>query len=96
MSALLEVNHLNAFYGASHVLQDISLVIEQGKIICLLGRNGMGKSTTLKGIMGLVKPKSGTIQFKGQQIAGLPPIRFPGEGSATYRRSGRCSRRCRC
>jgi len=73
MSALLEVSHLNAFYGASHVLQDISLAVEKGKIICLLGRNGMGKSTTLKSIMGLVRPKAGTIHFKGQQIAGMPP-----------------------
>jgi branched-chain amino acid transport system ATP-binding protein len=69
---LLEVNKLNTFYGASHVLQGISLSVDQGKIVSLLGRNGMGKSTTLKSIMGLVKPRSGVIQFKGKDIAGHP------------------------
>jgi branched-chain amino acid transport system ATP-binding protein len=72
---LLQVQDLNTFYGASHVLQRISLSVEKEKIVCLLGRNGMGKSTTLKSIMGLVKPKSGTIQFKEKNITGQPPHR---------------------
>ncbi|HXX32997.1 MAG TPA: ABC transporter ATP-binding protein [Thermodesulfobacteriota bacterium] len=70
---LLEVHKLNTFYGASHVLQGISLSVDEGRIVSLLGRNGMGKSTTLKSIMGLVKPRSGVIQFKGRNIAGHPP-----------------------
>lgn len=69
---LLEVNDLNTYYGASHVLQGISLNVGEAEIVCLLGRNGMGKSTTLKSIMGLVMPKSGSVVFKGQDIARLP------------------------
>ena len=71
----LEVKDLNTFYGASHVLQGISLNVEKGEIVALLGRNGMGKSTTLKSIMGLVKPKSGTVTFDGKTITGYPPYK---------------------
>jgi len=71
----LEVKDLNTFYGASHVLQGISLNVEKGEIVALLGRNGMGKSTTLKSIMGLVKPKSGTVTFDGKRITGFPPYK---------------------
>ncbi len=72
---LLEVKELNTFYGISHVLQGISLNIAQGELVALLGRNGMGKSTTLKSIMGLVKPQSGAIIFDGKDITGLPPYK---------------------
>ena len=64
----LEVTDLNTYYGESHVLQDMSVAVDNGEIVALLGRNGMGKSTTLKSIMGLVKPKSGTILFQGKDI----------------------------
>jgi len=70
---LLEVNNLNTYYGDSHALRDMSLAVEQGEIVALLGRNGMGKSTTLKSIMGLLKPRSGAVSFKGQNITGLEP-----------------------
>jgi branched-chain amino acid transport system ATP-binding protein len=69
---LLEVKDLNTFYGTSHVLQGISLTVEQGELVALLGRNGMGKSTTLKSIMGVVRPKSGSIVFMGKDICGYP------------------------
>jgi len=69
---LLEVRDLNTFYGTSHVLQGISLTVNQGELVALLGRNGMGKSTTLKSIMGVVKPKSGSVIFKGKDIIGYP------------------------
>ncbi|MBW2559838.1 MAG: ABC transporter ATP-binding protein [Deltaproteobacteria bacterium] len=69
---LLEVKDINTYYGESHVLQGISLNVAEGEFVCLLGRNGMGKSTTLKSIMGLVKPKSGTVLFKGHDVAALP------------------------
>ena len=69
---LLEVQDLNTFYGTSHVLQGISLNVSEGEVIALLGRNGMGKSTTLKSIMGLVKPKSGSVAFQGKDITGYP------------------------
>ncbi len=67
---LLEVKDLNSYYGLSHVLQGMSLTVYSGEIVGLLGRNGMGKSTTLKSIMGLVRPKSGSIRFQNQEIAG--------------------------
>jgi branched-chain amino acid transport system ATP-binding protein len=77
---LLEAQDLNTYYGMSHVLQGISLTVEQGEIVALLGRNGMGKSTTLKSIMGLVKPKSGTVTFKGKDITGYPPYKVARAG----------------
>ncbi len=70
---LLEVKDLNTFYGASHVLQNISVTVNQGELVGLLGRNGMGKSTTLKSIMGLVRPRTGSIRFKGKEILGHAP-----------------------
>ena len=70
---LLEIKDLNTFYEQSHILQGVSLGIDRGEIVCLLGRNGVGKTTTLKSIIGFVKPRSGQILFKGQNVAGLPP-----------------------
>jgi branched-chain amino acid transport system ATP-binding protein len=72
---LLEVKDLNTFYGESHVLQGLSLNVAQGELVALLGRNGMGKSTTLKTIMGLVKSKSGHVIFEGTDITSLPPYK---------------------
>lgn len=72
---LLEVSDLNTYYGPSHVLQGVSLHVADGEFVCLLGRNGMGKSTTLKTIMGLVKPKSGKVVFQGKDITGFPPYK---------------------
>ncbi len=72
---LLAVEDLHAHYGKSHILHGVSLGVEAGEIVCLLGRNGVGKSTTLKSIMGLVPPSSGAVSFKGAGIAGLPPYR---------------------
>jgi len=77
---LLEVKDLNTYYGESHVLQGISLALDQGEIVALLGRNGMGKSTTLKSLMGLVKPRSGEIIFRGKDIAGYPPYKVARAG----------------
>ncbi|MBW2706116.1 MAG: ATP-binding cassette domain-containing protein, partial [Deltaproteobacteria bacterium] len=71
----LDVKGLNTYYGESHVLQDMSVAVNNGEIVALLGRNGMGKSTTLKSIMGLVKPKSGTILFQGTDITSFPPYK---------------------
>jgi len=77
---LLDVQNLNTFYIASHVLQDVSLNVNDGEIVALLGRNGMGKSTTLKSIMGLVKPKSGAVTFQGKNIEGMPPYKVARAG----------------
>ena len=79
---LLEVQDLNTYYVTSHVLQNVSLNVNEGEIVALLGRNGMGKSTTLKSIIGLVKPKSGTVTFKGENVTGLPPFRVAKAGIA--------------
>ncbi|MEH2484011.1 branched-chain amino acid transport system ATP-binding protein [Nitrobacteraceae bacterium AZCC 2146] len=68
---MLQVARLNAWYGASHVLQDIGLDVKQGEIVCLIGRNGAGKTTTLKSIMGLVKTGGSTV-FKGREILDQP------------------------
>jgi len=69
---MLEVSDLNAYYGRSHILQGVNLSVDRGEIVSLLGRNGVGRSTTCKAIMGLVPPQ-GSIQFQGRPIAGLKP-----------------------
>ena len=72
MAALLEVSGLNAYYGKSHILQGVDFHVQEGEIVSLLGRNGVGRSTTIKAIMGDVPPL-GSIRFKGREIAGLKP-----------------------
>lgn len=71
---LLEVSGIHTYYGLSHILFDVSLSVKQGEIVCLLGRNGAGKSTTMKSIMGLAPPKKGTIAFKNEALAGKKPF----------------------
>ena len=73
-SALLELENANAFYDKSHVLQDVSLTVGQGEVVALLGRNGSGRSTTLKAIMGLVAVRSGAIRFHGKTITNRAPF----------------------
>ena len=73
---MLKVTGLNAFYGWAHILFDLSLEVERGEVVVLLGRNGAGKSTTLKSIIGLVRPAAGTVAFEGAPIAGMPPHRI--------------------
>jgi len=68
---MLEVKDLHAYYGKSHILQGVSFTVQEGEIVSLLGRNGVGRSTTIKTIMGEVAPQ-GTIIFKGKEIAGKP------------------------
>lgn len=72
---MLTVNGINTFYGASHAVQNVSLKVEQGEILLLLGRNGAGKTTLLKSIMGVESPKSGTITFQGNSITGWSPYK---------------------
>lgn len=71
--ALLELSNLNTQYGAIQALKGISLTVEEGEVVTLIGSNGAGKSTTLKTVSGLLKPKSGEIRLNGQPIHGLPP-----------------------
>jgi branched-chain amino acid transport system ATP-binding protein len=61
---MLNVKDIHTFYGLSHILFGVSLEVGQGEIVCLLGRNGAGKSTTMKSIVGLTPPRQGTIEFK--------------------------------
>jgi len=70
--SLLEVKSLNSYYGDSHILFDVGLRVEAHEVVALLGRNGAGKSTTLKSLIGLVRPHSGSIVFDGEEIAGKP------------------------
>jgi branched-chain amino acid transport system ATP-binding protein len=70
---LLKVEEIHTFYGKSPVLQGVSMEIEKGEIVALLGRNGVGKSTTLKSIMGLASPQRGSVQLKGREMAGMSP-----------------------
>ena len=68
---MLEVRDLNAYYGKSHILHGVNFTLEEGEVVSLLGRNGVGRSTTVKSIMGEVPPH-GSIRFRGNEIAGLP------------------------
>jgi branched-chain amino acid transport system ATP-binding protein len=69
---MLQISNLNAWYGASHVLQDISIEVAKGEIVCLIGRNGAGKTTTLKSVMGLLDKTRGSVVFKGKELLGQP------------------------
>lgn len=70
---MLEVKNIHSYYGKSHILQGVSMSLSEGELVCLLGRNGVGKTTTLKSIMGLVKPREGSILFRGQELIGKQP-----------------------
>jgi branched-chain amino acid transport system ATP-binding protein len=73
---MLVLQDVHTYYGKSHVLHGVSLEVGAGEVVGLLGRNGVGKSTTLKTVMGLVRPAAGRIDFEGQPVAGLPPYRL--------------------
>jgi len=70
---MLEVSRLNQFYGGSHILRDVSFTAEEGRLTVLLGRNGVGKTTLLKTLMGLVAPRSGQVRWQGSPVDGLAP-----------------------
>lgn len=78
--ALLEVGSVNAFYGAVHALKGVSLAVEKGEILTLIGGNGAGKTTTLRVISGMVRPRNGTVKFDGHDITGIPPNELVGRG----------------
>jgi branched-chain amino acid transport system ATP-binding protein len=71
---MLQIEEIHTYYGLSHILFGVSLEIKEGEVVCLLGRNGAGKSTTMKSIIGLTPPKEGLIRFKGQPTAGKKPF----------------------
>jgi branched-chain amino acid transport system ATP-binding protein len=71
----LEVEKINTFYGLSHIIFDVTLNVERGEVVVLLGRNGAGKTTTMISIMGMNPPKSGVIRYQGKDITGLAPFK---------------------
>ncbi|MBI3637378.1 MAG: ABC transporter ATP-binding protein, partial [Candidatus Rokubacteria bacterium] len=79
---ILELRDVHTYYGKSHVLHGVSIDVEPGEVVGLLGRNGVGKSTTLKTVMGLVHPAQGTITFDGRDITGMAPHRLARIGVA--------------
>jgi urea transport system ATP-binding protein len=72
---MLRIEHLQAGYGESMILRDINLLIKPGQVVCLMGRNGVGKTTLMKSIMGLLRPKQGSIEYQNQNITSFPPDR---------------------
>ena len=79
---LVLVEDVHTYYGKSHILHGVTLTVGPGEVVGLLGRNGVGKSTTLKSIMGLVRPSHGTVMLNGNAIAGLPPHKLARMGIA--------------
>ena len=78
--SMLEVNDINVYYGAIHAIKGITIKVEQGEIITLIGSNGAGKSTTMHAISGLLKPKTGTIRFQGEDITGMAAHKIVARG----------------
>jgi branched-chain amino acid transport system ATP-binding protein len=77
---MLEIRGIHSYYGQAHILADVSLTLAKGEIVVLVGRNGAGKSTTIKSIMGMVRVTEGTIAYEGAEILGEPPNRIARRG----------------
>jgi branched-chain amino acid transport system ATP-binding protein len=80
LSSLLEVERINTFYGRSHILRDVSLRVDAGEIVALLGLNGAGKTTTLRSILGLTPPRSGSVRINGDDVRRVPPFEIVRRG----------------
>ena len=80
--AMLKVNDLNVFYGSIHAVKGVSFEVEEGEIVTLIGANGAGKSTTLNTVAGLLKPRSGAIEFEGESLIGVPAHKMVSKGVA--------------
>jgi branched-chain amino acid transport system ATP-binding protein len=76
MAEMLRVRGLHAFYGESHILHGVDFVVNQGEVVTLLGRNGAGRTTTLKALLGLVSSRSGSVMISGREAIALPPHRI--------------------
>ena len=77
---MLAVENIHTFYGLSHILFDVSLKVDEGQVVCLLGRNGAGKTTTFRSIMGLNPPSRGVIRFDGTDVTSTPPYQLARKG----------------
>ena len=80
--SMLKVEDVNVYYGSIHAIKGVSFEVNQGEIVTLIGANGAGKSTTLNTVSGLLKPKSGTIEFEGKSVVGVPAHKILREGMA--------------
>jgi branched-chain amino acid transport system ATP-binding protein len=78
--AILEIEHIHSFYGHIHALKDVSLIVDKGEIVTLIGANGAGKSTTLKTISGLHRPRQGSVRLEGEELTKYPPHEIVGKG----------------
>jgi branched-chain amino acid transport system ATP-binding protein len=88
--AFLELDSVNTFYGRSHILFDVSLSVAKGEVVALLGRNGAGKSTTFRSVIGLTAPQSGEVRFKGEKVNGLRAFQICRKGIGFVPEDRRC------
>ena len=91
--SLLRLQGINTYYGQIHILQDLTLEVNAGELVCLLGGNASGKSTTLKTILGIVRPRTGQVEFAGEDVTTRPTSHRIGLGMRSCPRTGACSRR---
>ncbi|MCA0995541.1 ABC transporter ATP-binding protein [Alloyangia pacifica] len=77
---MLELKGIHSFYGKAHILSDLSFEVQRGEVVALLGRNGAGKSTTMKSVMQLLRPRQGSVRFEGRELVGLPAYRVAKAG----------------
>jgi len=86
----LELQTINTYYGRSHILFDVSLAVQQGEVVSLVGRNGAGKSTTFRSVMGLTPPRDGQVVFRGDSLQGLKPYQICRRGIGFVPEDRRC------
>src|SRR5205823_7620257 len=91
--ALLRLDGINTYYGLIHILQDVNIVVREGELVCLLGGNASGKSTTLKTILGIVRPRTGKVLLDGEDVTRRPTSYRIGRGVRSCRRTGGSSPR---
>ena len=91
MRTVLEVDAIHTYYGSSRALFGVSLAVQRGECVCLLGRNGVGKTTMMRSIMGLTPPAQGQVLWKGRRSPAGGPTASPAPASASCPRTGACS-----
>jgi branched-chain amino acid transport system ATP-binding protein len=82
VTAILALRDLHAYYGQSHVLQGVSLAVNEGECVAMLGRNGVGKTTTMSAIIGFLRPRGGSVRLRGSEVAGKPPHEIARAGAS--------------